>query len=301
MWANSKKASNWEQNLCFGIEKMSVSESTGRTSSFVELADFRDPNFDRLGHRNGADESDTPDSGLCWLRPPARQGSVRNHKAFGIVDISDFTFLMYNVRETDIAGDRLVAILDGGNIHACCTAGSAAQGLALFQALEKLVQENQAAYSQSLKDIEKYIHRQSRPRQDSAATYASDKKPKEDADTPFSLHTDVVVTLRSINLGAFPSSFSDSTVFLLDASNIQARFSVKMDNSLIHSGLGMTLGQLQLALTSVQPTPAPRRCRRSSVEEVVRTMEGARGGIILRVPKVVARMQTVAGAAHEPH
>ena len=97
--------------------------------------------------------------------------------------------------------------------------------------------------------------------------------------------------MRSINLGAFPGSFSDSTVFLLDASNIQARFAVKMDNSLIHSGLGMTLGQLQLALTSVSQ-PGPKTLQEISVEDVVRTMESARGGIILRVPKVVARMQT---------
>jgi hypothetical protein len=289
MWANSKKASNWEQNLCFGIQKMSV-ESTGRTSGFVELADFQiRTSITWAIEMEPTNQSPLIQASVGFDR--LRVKAAFDYEAFGIVDISDFTFLMYNVRETDIAGDRLVAILDGGNVHACCTAASAAQGLALYQALEKLVQENQAAYSQSLKDIERYIHRQSRPRQDSAATYTSDKKPKEDSDAPISLHTDVVVTLRSINLGAFPSSFSDSTVFLLDASNIQARFAVKMDNSLIHSGLGMTLGQLQLALTSVSQ-PGPKTLQELSVEEVVRTMAGARGGIILRVPKVVARMQT---------
>ena len=39
-WISSRKNSDWEQNLCLGFDKVGV-ESTGRTSGFVTLEDFR--------------------------------------------------------------------------------------------------------------------------------------------------------------------------------------------------------------------------------------------------------------------
>jgi len=143
------------------------------------------------------------------------------------------------------------------------------------------------------------LHRQSitsRPRLESQTSFASGMKKetaKKDDEASFSLHTDVVVTLREISLGAFPSSFSDNTIFLINASNIQARFAVKMDQeNLIHSGLGMTLGQIEVALTQTSHPSAPKTIEEITVDEVIQTMRSAKGGIILRVPKVVARMQT---------
>jgi hypothetical protein len=296
LWASSKKNSNWEQNLCLGIEKVAI-ESTGRTSGFVELIDVQVrtsiswPLDDTSSYKTPLIQAS---AGFDRLRVKA----AFDYEAFGIMDIADFAFVMYNIRESGAEPrDRLVAILDGDMVQACCTAQSAAQGFALFQAVEKLIQENQAAYSSSLKDIERYLMRQSVvpvPRQDLTTTVANTKalNVDETEDAPVFLHTDVVVTLRAINLGAFPSSFSDNTVFLIEAKDIQGRFAVKMDDNLIHSGLGMTLGKVQVALTSTPHTSAPKTLQEITVEDVVETMVGARGGIILRVPKVVARMQT---------
>jgi hypothetical protein len=298
LWTSSKKDSNWEQNLCFGIHRVAI-ESTGRTSGFVELIDFQI----RTSISWPVEEVSLPQTPLIQASAAferLRVKSAFDYQVFGIVDIEKFTFLMYNVRETEpVARDRLVAILDGDKVQASCTATSAAQAIALLQALEKLVQENEAAYSQSIKDIERYQKRQSsnRPRLDPGASFSSStsKKdtPEQDVDAPISLHTDVVVSLREISLGAFPGSFSDNRVFIVDASNIQARFAVKMNNeNLIHSGLGMTLGQLQVALTQISHQSAPKTIEEITVEEVIQTMNSTRGGIILRVPKVVARMQT---------
>ncbi|PSN71261.1 hypothetical protein BS50DRAFT_279214 [Corynespora cassiicola Philippines] len=298
MWASSKKGTDWEQNLCIGVEKIGV-ESTGRTSGFVELAGVK-----------VRTSISWPSEELGFRQTPLIQASLGFHQlrvkagfdyqAFVIADITNFDFLMYNVRE-QLQGsrDRLVAILDGDKVHVFCTATSAAQGLALYQAIERLVQENQQAYTQSLKDIEKFLRRKSSvstPYSQSASQSMVINKPDDsESKTPISLHTDVVVTLRSINVGVYPSTFVDSQILMLEAADVQARFAVALEHlehHKIHSGLGMTLGQLSVALSSI---PSPKKTKpvgELTVEEIVESARSARGGTILRVPKVIASMHT---------
>lgn len=295
MWASSKKSTDWEQNLCIGVEKIGI-ESTGRTSGFVEL--------DGVKVRTSIS---WPEQAKGTRRTPLIQASVAfqqlrvksgfDYQAFLMADIANFGFLMYNVRqEGPHSQDRLVAILDGDQVHVFCHATSAAQGLALFQAIERLVQENQQAYRQSLQDIEKFLRRKSSV----ATTFArspsqsmiAPKKEDTSFKAPISLHTDVVVTLRSIRFGIFPSTFVDTQILLLAAGDMQARFAVALDNEKIHSTLGMTLGQLSVALSSV---PSPKKTipvTDLTVADVATSASSARGGTILRVPKVVATMHT---------
>ncbi|KAF2004558.1 hypothetical protein P154DRAFT_616748 [Amniculicola lignicola CBS 123094] len=295
LWASSKKGTDWEQNLCIGVEKIGI-ESTGRTSGFVELAGVK-----------VRTSISWPSQTIGIRQTPLIQASVGFHKlrvkagfdyqAFMIADISNFDFLMYNVRE-QVQGsrDRLVAILDGDKVSMFCTATSAAQGLALFQAIERLVQENQQAYTQSLKDIEKFLRRKSSistPFGRSISQAHMAPKPKDDAlKTPISLHTDVVVTLRAITVGVYPSTFVDPQIFLLEAADAQARFAVALERGKIHSGLGMTLGKLSVALSSIPSPKKGQPVADLTVEDVVESARSARGGTILRVPKVVASMHT---------
>jgi hypothetical protein len=119
--------------------------------------------------------------------------------------------------------------------------------------------------------------------------------PKPDDDTfktPISLHTDVVVTLRSINLGVYPGTFLDNVVLMLEAGDMQARFAVAFEEPKIHSSLGMTLGQLSVALSSIPTSKKTKPISDLTVEDVVESARSARGGTILRVPKVVATMHT---------
>jgi hypothetical protein len=119
------------------------------------------------------------------------------------------------------------------------------------------------------------------------------KKDKDEAlDAPISLYTDVVVTLRSIQIGAFPSAFFDSQILLIEASDVQARFAAMLDKGKVRTGLGMTLGQLQVALAGVQQPTGPRTLQEITVDDVVKTAMQSRGGTILRVPKVIATMET---------
>ncbi|RMZ71954.1 fermentation associated [Pyrenophora seminiperda CCB06] len=296
LWASSKKSTTREQNLCIGVEKIGV-ESAGRTSGFIELYGMKV----RTSIGWPAHEPDTRQTPLIQASIAFRQLRVQtgfDFQAFVMADIADFAFLMYNVRpEGGDVQDRLVAILDGGKVHVFCHATSAAQGLALWQAIERLIQENQQAYKQSLRDIEKFLRRKSSIHAISESPGSLSQtltKPDEDNfKAPISLHTDVVVTLRSIRFGVFPSTFIDTQVLVLEAGDMQARFAVALEKKMkIHSSLGMTLGQLSVALSSV-PTPKQTKpVTELTVEDVSASASSARGGTILRVPKVIATMHT---------
>jgi hypothetical protein len=296
MWASSKKSTDWEQNLCIGVETIGL-ESTGRTSGFVELCGVKvRTSISWPSHTPGTRQTPLIQASIAFQQLRVKSGF--DYQAFIMADIANFDFLMYNVRqEGEHSQDRLVAILDGDKVHVSCHATSAAQGLALFQAIERLVLENQQAYKQSLKDIERFLRRKSSiatpfNRSESQSTIAP--KPDDDSfKTPISLHTDVVVTLRSIQLGIFPSTFVDNQILILSAGDMQARFAVALEKTKkIHSTLGMTLGQLSVALSSV---PSPKKSKpiaELTVEDVAESARSARGGTILRVPKVVATMHT---------
>jgi len=295
LWATSKKGIDWEQNLCIGIEKVGL-ESTGRTSGFVDLNGVKvRTSISWPSQEMGIRQTPLIQASIGFQELQVKAGF--DYQAFLIADVANFDFLMYNVRQQDQGSrDRLVAILDGDKVHVLCTATSASQGLALWQAIERLVQENQQAYAQSLKDIEKFLRRKSsttNPYTRSASQSIITTKPDEDtAKTPISLHTDVVVTLRSVNLGIFPSTFIDTQILHLEAADVQARFAVALEKERIHSGLGMTLGQLSVALSSVQSSNKSKPVGELTVEDITTAAKSARGGTILRVPKVIARMHT---------
>ncbi|EON63682.1 hypothetical protein W97_02910 [Coniosporium apollinis CBS 100218] len=292
LWASSKKSSDSEQNLCIGVQGLAIN-SNGRMSGFVDLDGFKVRTSIRWpSQAESSRKSPLVQAAVGFTR--LRVKVAFDFQAFVIADISSFNFLMHNVRvDQETAKDRLVAILDGEKVQIFCTATSAAQGYALYQALERLIQENEMAYKQSLKDIEKFLRRSSttatsRP----SLALPSLKQKGESLKAPISLHTDVVVTLQHINFGAFPSTFSDHQILSLEAHDVQARFAVALERHKIHSGLGMTLGQLSLALAAVSQPKAPKTLGEVSLEEVVRSATTARGGTILRVPKVIATMQT---------
>ncbi len=300
-WVSSKKNSDWEQNLCLGFDKVGV-DSTGRMSGFVALQDFKMRTSIQWPARE-----------MALNQTPLVQGSVSfsqlrvkaafDYQAFLVADITSLKFLMYNVRNSVHAkGDRLVAILDGEVVQVYCTTTTASQALALYQAFERLVQEKRSNYETSLAEIERFMKRKSIAHPSSPLPKNLLDSAQEDklANSPISLHTDVIVTLKAVNMGAFPNTFSDHQVFKIEALDAQARFAVTMDNGKIHSILGLTLGQLRIGLAGVKKIELPKSVGELSVEDVVNSATGSRGGTILKVPKVEASMQTwqVPGSNH---
>jgi hypothetical protein len=291
-WVSSKKNSDWEQNLCLGFDKVGV-DSTGRMSGFVTLQDFHVRTSIQWPAREMA-LNQTPLVQASLRFSQFRVKAAFEYQAFLVADITSLEFLMYNVRNgPDAKGDRLVAILDGDAVQVFCTTTTASQALALYQAFVRLAQEKRTNYKASLMEIEKFTKRKSisQPvtRPQDLVTQEIDNKV---ANSPISLHTDVIVTLKALNMGAFPNTFSDHQVFKLEALNAQARFAVTMDQGKIHSILGLTLGQLRIGLAAIKHIDMPKSVGDLSVEDVVNSATGSRGGTILKVPKVEATMQT---------
>ncbi|KAI1265743.1 putative fermentation associated protein [Xylariaceae sp. FL1019] len=292
-WVSSKKTSGWEQNLCLGFEEIGI-ECDARMSGFITLQNFQlRTSIEWPARKQALNETPRIQASISFSQ--FKMKAAFDYQAFFVADITSMEFLMYNVRQQKGAsGDRLVAIFDGEAVQVFGITGSAAQGAALWKAIQKFIQERKTNYETSLRDIEKYMKRRS------IASYPSPQpvrpgKPSMESKgskSPISLDTDVVVTLRALNLGVFPSSFSDHQVFKLEALNARARFAASMENQRIHSILGLTLGQLRIGLASVRGPETPRLVKEIKVEHVVRNATGSRGGTILKVPKVEAVMET---------
>ncbi|KAK3318552.1 hypothetical protein B0H66DRAFT_603132 [Apodospora peruviana] len=293
-WVSSKKTSDWEQNLCLGFEMIGV-ESAGRMSGFVALQNFKLRTSIKWPEREQA-LNETPMVQASVGFSQFRVKAAFDYQAFLVADITSLEFLMYNVRRSRAGtGDRLVAIFDGEAVQVFGTTSSAAQAVALYQAFQKLIQERKANFESSLKEIEKFMKRKSVSTPAAVIQRLSIAKTTDDdtlLKSPISLDTDVVVTLKKLNLGVFPSTFSDHQVFKMEALNAQARFAASIEGQQIHSILGLTLGQLRIGLAGVRTASAPKTVSELSVEDVVQSATGSRGGTILKVPRVEAVMQT---------
>ena len=292
-WVSSKKTSDWEQNLCLGFNKMAIN-STGRMSGFVELHNFKVRTSIQWPIMEKA-RNQTPLVQASLAFDDLRVKASFDYQTFLIADTTVFEFLMYNVRDLQNVGrDRLVGVLDGERVQVFCITTSASQGIALYQAFQRLYQEKLIAYEASLRDIEKFLRRKSsiNPLAMRAAVKRQEKTSAETTRSPLRLQTNVVVTLKAVNIGAFPSTFIDSQILKLEAFNASARFAVVLDNEKIHSTLTMTLGQLRVALASVTRASVPKTLGDVSMVDVVASATNSRGGTILKVPKLVASMET---------
>ncbi|EMR67279.1 putative fermentation associated protein [Eutypa lata UCREL1] len=292
LWLSSKKTSDWEQNLCLGFDRIGI-DCVGRLGGFIALQDFKLRTSIEWPEREQA-LNETPRVQASIGFSEFRMKAAFDYQAFLVADIRSLNFLMYNVRQDRSAnGDRLVAIFDGDAVQVFGTTSSAAQTVALWKAIQRLIQERKASFEASLRDIEKFMKRKSSAGQGQIRPVNPSKPTPEDSivKSPISLDTDVVVTLRALNLGVFPNTFSDHQVFKLEALNAQARFAASMERRRIHSILGLTLGQLRIGLAGVRQQP-PKTASEISVEHVVASATGSRGGTILKVPKVEAVMQT---------
>lgn len=293
-WVSSKKTSDWEQNLCLGFHKIGI-DCTGRLSGFIALQDFKLRTSIQWPKREEA-LNETPLVQASLGFKAFRMKAAFDYQAFLVADITTLEFLMYNVREDRAGrGDRLVLILDGEAVQVFGTTTSASQSIALYQAIKKLIQERRENFQSSLKEIEKFMKRKS----SATVRFSSQpsdppKSPEEESlsKSPISLDTDVVVTLKALNLGVFPSTFSDHQVFKMEALNAYARFAASIEYGRIHSILKMTLGQLRIGLAGVRSVEAPKTLSEISVDDVIQRATGSRGGTILKVPQVSAVMET---------
>ncbi|KAL8670815.1 MAG: hypothetical protein Q9168_004663 [Polycauliona sp. 1 TL-2023] len=291
LWASSKKSSDWEQDLCVGLKHV-ILDSTGRMSGFVNIQGVQVRTMIRWPMIEDAG-SQAPLIQASVAFESVRVKAAFEYQAFAMADMAEFRFLMYNVHDNHHThGDRLVGTVEIGTLRAFCTATSAAQGLALYQAFERLIQEKKTAYQASLRDIEKHLRRRSTIQIPKVSAEQGRDDDKEPAKGALRLHTKVMVSIGVMDVGVFPSTFVDNQIFRLQALDASAQFAVAVEKSRLHSILELSLGQLQVALSGVVKPELRKSPGDISLEDVVASATSSRGGTILKVPKVVARMQT---------
>lgn len=294
MWLSSKKNSEREQTLCVNFDTVGV-DSKGRMSGLVELRTLKIRTSIQWPDEAAPDSNKTP---LIQASISFRQLQAKasfDYQPFLAAKIAMFNFLMYNVRGVSGSSkERLFSILEGDQVQVYCTTLTASQSLALFQAWQRLVQDKQAAYEASLREVERYLRRRSSAVAEKVDFEAREPTKKAEEDTekaPISLQTGVVVTINSVHIGAFPSSFFDNQILKLEAHRAQAHFNVSLEGGRIHSTLGLTLGQLGVALSGIG-RPSYIDIEELSVNDIDRRANDARGGTILKVPQLVASMET---------
>ncbi|KAL9017260.1 MAG: hypothetical protein Q9185_005425 [Variospora sp. 1 TL-2023] len=293
LWVSSKKSSNWEQNLCLSINQIGL-DSTGRMSGFVNAHGVAV----RTSIRWPITETTKAQAPLIQAAIGLESVQIKaafEFQAFAMLNMSHLRFLMYNVRnDGKNQSDRLVGVVDINALKAFCTTTSASQALALYQAFERLIQEKQTAYQASLREMEQFLRRRStiNPQVLKMANTQAAKSENPLPKGSLRLHTKVMVSIDNVSLGIFPSTFFDTQLFKVEALDASAQFAVALQNSKLHSTLSLALGQLQVALSGVAKPEARRAFGEVSLEDVIASASHSRGGIILKVPKVVARMQT---------
>lgn len=292
MWLSSKKTSDRKQTLCINFGDISV-DSKGRMSGLVELRTFKiHTSIQWQDEKLGAAKTPLIQASLSFDELQAKTSF--DYQPFLAARITMFSFLMYNVTGSGTSNERLFSILEGDEMHIYCTTLTASQSLALFQAWQRLVQDKQAAYAASLREVERYLRRKSSmatDKLDSEVKEMAKKAEEKDEKAPISLHTGVVVTIRTVHIGAFPGSFFDNQILRLEAHNAQVHFDVSMESGKIHSVLGLTLGQLRVALSGIS-RPSYVDIEELSVKDITRRANDSRGGTILKVPQLIASMET---------
>jgi hypothetical protein len=303
LWVTSRKTSDWEQTMCLGFDSIRVS-SAGRLGGYIDLSGMKARTS--INWDSAVESLDVVQTPLVEASVGFKQFQTKlsfDYQAFLLADIAGFDFLMYNLKDADHGPDRLVGTLDGNEVQIFCTTSSAAQGLALYQAFQRLAQDKMTSFEASLKEVESFLsrrqtHSHTPSVQDSKEFPVRKSPPPSVSFSLFSLQTDVVINLKEVQVGAFPSTFYDSSIFKLEALNATARFAVEtVERKRIHSILEMTLGQLNIALSPVKYDGLGTTLADISVDRVIKGIAAAKAklgtrGIILKVPQVTAKMHT---------
>lgn len=302
LWLSSQKDSSWEQNLCIGLSKMNI-VATGRINGEASYEDLRiRTSIHWPAEKEGTSRVPLIEASAKFEKLTAKVGF--DYQVFAVGDLGPFSFLMYNVRGTPGAkGDRLVATLDGSSVQAFCSTMSAARAVSLQQALTRFYQEKIAAYESALKDIDKYLNRlakASRKGEEQQPESPTESRPVRQKYMRLqaleNIQTDITVNLGAACFAAFPNDFADSRVFKVEALRTTAHFAVSYQDSQLHSALGMTLGRLQIALNSIKNAVNPKASDNVDVQTLIDAIASSKGGTILKVPQVVAEMQTWQGS-----
>ncbi|KAK9255383.1 hypothetical protein V1507DRAFT_452406 [Lipomyces tetrasporus] len=284
VWLASRKSSDWDQNLTFGLCHFSA-ESKGRLGG--ELT------FDNIRARS-AIRWQVLDDGRIGV--PLVQVSTGiealsaklyfDYRLFLIATGSAIHLTMFNQRGTtpDIC-DRLVCIADCNAIKVYLTVLAPSNMLAILNAITRLDQDRAASYQAVLRDSERFKLTENLKEPEVSPPRTRDEKLQS-----IGLRTELNVSIKTVIVNVFPSALSDSEVLKVEAMNAHANFGIDAESAKIRSHLELMLGQFLVALSTTKRFQEDLNF--VTVEEFVQHTGDAKGGIIIRVPAVSVSMKT---------
>lgn len=288
LWLRSTKSVDWRQSLCMGLSRVEVS-CNGRVGGQASLEDTRI--MTTIAWQVGEKEQQTPLISVSLSVSRVFAKASFDYQSFAFTDVSDLTFIMYNVRDTQAPGtDRLVARINAVTADVFCLATSSAQALSLYQTYARLVQEKATAYDQARDELK--MPTSARSIRATTPHVDGDRKPRRVSGAAISLRSHVIADIGRLRFGCFPSSFSDSQILKIEAATIHASVLIGVMRAQIQSNLRLRLGRLVVSFTDSIPKPSKKSGPDTTMEYLIRNAMATSGGTILSIPEVIAHMQT---------
>ncbi|KAK9367831.1 hypothetical protein V1509DRAFT_647370 [Lipomyces kononenkoae] len=284
LWLASRKSSDWEQNLTFGLCKFS-SECKGRLAGELTVNDIRVRSAIRW------QVLDNGRIGVPLVQVSAGTEALSaklyfDYRLFLIASGRAAHLTMFNQRGTapDIC-DRLVCIADCNAAKLYLTVLAPSNILAILNAISRLDQDRAASYQAVLRDSQGF-----KLNDNLKSPEATPTRTRDDKLVSIGLRTELILSIQTAIVNVFPSALSDSEVLRIEAVNAHANFGLDVESSKIGSHLELMLGQFLVALSTTKGFQEDLNL--VSVEKFVQHTGDAKGGIIMRVPAVSVSMKT---------
>ncbi|KAK9474221.1 uncharacterized protein V1510DRAFT_428846 [Dipodascopsis tothii] len=285
VWLASRKSSDWEQNLTFGVCS-TILTATGRLGGHLEATAIEARSAIRWEARDDG-KFGVP---LVQASIGVRKFNAKflfDYRMFLLASMSRIQFTMFNQRPSADVSDRLVCKGAGEYLNVYLTVFAPSTILSIYNAIERLTQERIAAYQAVLRDSERF-----KPAAEHKHGAADNDVVAESVVESTRLSAEIDVSISSVVINVFPSTMADTEVFRLEATNAFARFSINTEESKLFSNLELMLGQLLIALSTIKRVHRQTDFNDILVEEFVQVTREAKGGTIIKIPAVHVNMKT---------
>ncbi|KAK9449545.1 uncharacterized protein V1518DRAFT_416292 [Limtongia smithiae] len=289
-WLASRKTSDWEQNLTFGICHFSA-DSKGRLGGQFTVEDVRARSAIRWQE---TDENDVVGAPLIQLAAGIEKIHTKlyfDDRLFLIAIGSHIHLTMFNQRGSGQEADRLVCIADCNAVKLYLTVLAQSNILTILTTIKRMDQERALSYQAVLRDSERFnVH--------SPPPVAQELEPRrvESESKPVSLRTSLDVRIKMLVVNVFPTTLADTDVLKVEALNMSVKFGIDSMSGKVQSHLELMLGQFLVALSTM------RRVHNDlslvEVDEFAQSASEAKGGTIMRIPAVSVSMTTWQAVQH---
>ncbi|KAK9480850.1 hypothetical protein V1514DRAFT_301676 [Lipomyces japonicus] len=285
MWLASRKSSDWEQILTFGLGDINI-DCNGRLGGQLNVSDVKV----RSAIRWQVLDNGQPGIPLVHLSVCIDDMSSKlyfDYKMFFIFSMTALQATLFNQRQELLENpDRLIGIGDCEAVKLYLTVLAPSNLLAILNAIERLQEERAVSYQAVLRDSDRFkgfeLQKES--------VVVSDAL-KAGKTRSIGLRTELGVSIRTVIINIFPSMLSDAEVLRLETSNVQARFGIDTENNKIRSRLKLLLGQFLVALSTTKSLK-DHDLNAVPIPVFVQNASEAKGGIIMRIPAVSVYMKT---------